>query len=119
MKLSVAISILHEPELLLLDEPTNHCDPQAIEWLANHLRTLEGVTMGIVSHDYDFIDAVCTDVTHYDNNGVLGTPCKFNYYPMTFGQFQTLKPEIAAGLPRSDGAPVGAAKSEATESEAG
>ena len=119
MKLSVAISILHEPELLLLDEPTNHCDPQAIEWLANHLRTLEGVTMGIVSHDYDFIDAVCTDVTHYDNNGVLGTPCKFNYYPMTFSQFQALKPEIAAGLPRSDGAPMGAAKSEATESEAG
>ena len=119
MKLSVAISILHEPELLLLDEPTNHCDPQAIEWLANHLRTLEGVTMAVVSHDYDFIDQVCTDVTHYDNNGVLGTPCKFNYYPMTFGQFQTLKPEIAAGLPRSDGAPMGAAKSEATESEAG
>ena len=26
MKLSVAISILHEPELLLLDEPTNHLD---------------------------------------------------------------------------------------------
>ena len=36
MKLSVAISILHEPELLLLDEPTNHCDPQAIEWLATN-----------------------------------------------------------------------------------
>jgi len=119
MKLSVAISILHEPELLLLDEPTNHCDPQAIEWLAKHLQTLEGVTMAVVSHDYDFIDAVCTDITHYDNNGVLGTPCKFNYYPMTFGQFQTLKPEIAAGLPRHDGAPMGAAKSEATESEAG
>jgi len=77
------------------------------------------VTMAVVSHDYDFIDAVCTDITHYDNNGVLGTPCKFNYYPMTFGQFQTLKPEIAAGLPRHDGAPMGAAKSEATESEAG
>ena len=58
--------------------------------------------MAVVSHDYDFIDAVCTDITHYDNNGVLGTPCKFNYYPMTFGQFQTLKPEIAAGLPRAD-----------------
>ena len=119
MKLSVAISILHEPELLLLDEPTNHCDPQAIEWLAKHLQTLEGVTMAVVSHDYDFIDSVCTDITHYDNNGVLGTPCKFNYYPMTFGQFQTLKPEIAAGLPRNDGAPMGGAKSEATESEAG
>ena len=113
MKLSVAISILHEPELLLLDEPTNHCDPTAIAWLANHLASLEGVTMAVVSHDYDFIDKVCTDITHYDNNGVLGTPCRFVYYPMTFGQFQKYKPEIAAGLPRHDGAPAGGPGSEA------
>ena len=115
MKLSVAISILHEPELLLLDEPTNHCDPTAIAWLATHLSSLEGVTMAVVSHDYDFIDRVCTDVTHYDNNGVLGTPCHFNYYPMTFGQFQKFKPEIAAGLPRHDGAPVGGSEASGSE----
>jgi len=102
MRLSVALSILHEPELLLLDEPTNHLDPGAVAWLTNHLLSLEGVTMAIVSHEYDFIDDVCTDVTHYDNNGQLGKPCKFVYYPMTFKQFQKLKPEIAAGLPQAD-----------------
>ena len=52
-----------------------------------------------MSHDYDFIDEVCTDITHYDNGGELGKPCKFVYYPMTFKEFQQLKPEIAAGLP--------------------
>jgi len=107
MKLSVALSMLHEPELLLLDEPTNHLDPDAVQWLINHLLSLEGVTMAIVSHEYDFIDEVCTDITHYDNNGQLGKPCKFVYYPMTFAGFQRLKPEVAAGLPRADGKPSG------------
>ena len=60
------------------------------------------MTIAVVSHDYDFIDAVCTDVTHYDNGGDLGKPCKFVYYPMTFSEFQRLKPEIAAGLPHAD-----------------
>ena len=116
MRLSVALSILHEPELLLLDEPTNHLDRDAVEWLTNHLLSLEGVTMAIVSHEYDFIDDVCTDVTHYDNGGQLGKPCKFVYYPMTFKQFQKLKPEIAAGLPQADGKPLDAGNG--TESEA-
>ena len=106
MKLSVALSVLHEPELLLLDEPTNHLDPDAVKWLTDHLLSLEGVTMAVVSHDYDFIDEVCTDITHYDNNGELGKPCRFVYYPTTFKGFQRLKPEIAAGLPRADGAPT-------------
>ena len=102
MRMSVAISMLHEPELLLLDEPTNHLDREAITWLTQHLLSLAGVTIAVVSHDYDFIDEVCTDITHYDNGGELGKPCRFVYYPMTFKQFQALKPEIAAGLPRAD-----------------
>ena len=108
MKLSVAISILHAPELLLLDEPTNHLDRKAVEWLKSHLLSLTGVTMAIVSHDYAFIDEVCTDITHYDNGGHAGKPCRFVYYPMTFRQFQQLRPEIAAGLPAS-GKATGAA----------
>ncbi|KAL1526637.1 hypothetical protein AB1Y20_015341 [Prymnesium parvum] len=102
MRMSIAISIIHNPELLLLDEPTNHLDRDAIEWLTKHLLSLKGVTIAVVSHDYDFVDEVCTDITHYDNGGQLGKPCHFVYYPMTFGQFQRLKPEIAAGLPRAD-----------------
>ena len=100
MKLSVALSILHEPELLLLDEPTNHLDRDSIDWLTAHLLSLKGVTLAVVSHDYDFIDDVCTDITHYDNNGELGKPCHFVYYPTNFKGFQQLKPEVAAGLPR-------------------
>ena len=118
MRMSIAISMLHEPELLLLDEPTNHLDREAIDWLEAHLLSLTGVTICLVSHDYDFIDAICTDITHYDNGGQLGKPCRFVYYPMSFSQFQKLKPEVAAGLPRTD-KPADAAFSSKSASEAG
>ncbi|EOD20147.1 hypothetical protein EMIHUDRAFT_117742 [Emiliania huxleyi CCMP1516] len=58
---------------------------------------------------------VCTDVTHYDNGGQLGKPCRFVYYPMTFSEFQKLKPEIAAGLPRIDSGPPKSASQPASE----
>ena len=102
MKLSIAISILHRPELLLLDEPTNHLDRAAVEWLTRHLLSLEGVTICVVSHDYDFIESVVNNVVHYDNGGQAGKPCRLVYYPMGFKSFQELKPEIAAGLPTAD-----------------
>ena len=104
MKLSIAISILKQPELLLLDEPTNHLDVNAVKWLTKHLLSLTNVTICVVSHDYEFIDDVATDVAHYDNGGIAGKPCRLVYYPMGFKSFQQLKPEIAAGLPTADNA---------------
>jgi len=88
----------------LLDEPTNHLDVNAVQWLTRHLNALTDVTICVVSHDYDFIDDVATDIAHYDNGGVAGKPCHLVYYPMGFKAFQQLKPEIAAGLPTPDNA---------------
>ncbi len=99
MKLSIALSILHRPELLLLDEPTNHLDRNAVDWLTKHLISLEGVTILLVSHDYDFLEDVVTDIAHYDNGGKAGNPCHLVYYRTGFKGFQTLNPEIVAGLP--------------------
>jgi len=93
---------MQRSHLLLLDEPTNHLDRNAVDWLTTHLNSLDGVTIGVVSHDYAFIDRVVTDVVHYDNGGKAGQPCVLNYYAMTFSQFQKLHPEVAAGLPNSD-----------------
>ena len=80
----------------LLDEPTNHLDTGAIEWLVNYIRGLK-CTVCLVSHDYDFLADVLTDVIHINDS-------KLTYYPGTFREFQRLRPEIAAGLPSPAGA---------------
>jgi len=51
-------------DLLVLDEPTNHLDVEAVDWLAQHLQTLQdrGAAMLVVSHDRWFLDAVCSRV---------------------------------------------------------
>lgn len=51
-------------DLLVLDEPTNHLDVEAVDWLAQHLRTLQdrGTAMLVVSHDRWFLDAVCSRI---------------------------------------------------------
>ena len=97
MKLAIARAMLWDAEVLLLDEPTNHLDTAAIAWLSNYLKSLTNTTICLVSHDYDFLADVLTDVIHlHDKN--------LTYYPMGFRDFQSLKPEIVAALPSPDNA---------------
>ena len=51
-RLSVAASLLGEPELLVLDEPANGLDPEGIRWLRNFLRSYaaDGGTVFVSSH---------------------------------------------------------------------
>lgn len=56
-RVSLAKTLLDDPELLLLDEPTNHLDVEAVDWLARHLAAREG-TLLVVTHDRWFLDAV-------------------------------------------------------------
>lgn len=51
-RVSLAVALLHEPELLLLDEPTVGVDPELRYRIWEHLRTLadEGITTVITTH---------------------------------------------------------------------
>jgi ATP-binding cassette, subfamily F, member 1 len=65
MRVSLARALFMEPTFLMLDEPTNHLDLNAVIWLDNYLRNWKK-TLLIVSHDQSFLDNVCTDIIHLD-----------------------------------------------------
>ena len=71
MKLALLKAIISKANLLLLDEPTNHLDYVNVEWLTNYIKNLKNVSCLIVSHEPSFINAVCTDIVHYESNKKL------------------------------------------------
>lgn len=66
MKLALARAMLMKADVLLLDEPTNHLDVANVKWLEEYLKSHTEITSLIVSHDSGFLDAVCTDIYHYE-----------------------------------------------------
>jgi len=79
MRISLARALFLEPTLLILDEPTNHLDLNAIIWLNNYLQQWKN-TLLIVSHDQNFLNNVCTDIIHLDQQKLYyyrGNYCTF------------------------------------------
>ena len=58
---SLGRALAGAPDLLLLDEPTNHLDIVALEWLEQHLISLDAAIV-LVAHDRWFLEAVGTSV---------------------------------------------------------
>ncbi len=66
VRLNLARALMCRSDLLLLDEPTNHLDLDAILWLEGWLKAYRG-TLLLISHDRDFLDAVCSHVLAIEN----------------------------------------------------
>lgn len=66
MRLNLAQALIARADLLLLDEPTNHLDVDAIFWLEDWLQRFPG-TLLLISHDRDFLDAVCQQIVHIEH----------------------------------------------------
>ena len=60
-KASLGRALAGDPDLLLLDEPTNHLDIESLEWLEQHLASLDAAVV-LVAHDRWFLEAVGTSV---------------------------------------------------------
>ena len=86
MKLALARAMLMRADVLLLDEPTNHLDVANVAWLQEYLKSHTEITSLIVSHDSGFLDAVCTDIYHYEQK-------KLVCYKGNLADFVRQKPE--------------------------
>ena len=77
-RLTIARSLVSEPELLILDEPTTGLDPQARHLLWDRLYRLkqEGVTLVITTHYMDEAEQLCDRLAVMDRGrfAAEGTP---------------------------------------------
>ena len=67
-RLSLALILIHKPDLLILDEPTNHLDLEMIEWVESYFEK-EKITLFMVTHDRFFLERVCNEIVELDNGG--------------------------------------------------
>lgn len=88
MRLNLARALMCRSDILLLDEPTNHLDLPAILWLERWLKRYEGILL-VVSHDRDFLDAICTRIAHIENR-------EMRFYTGNYSQFEARRAEQLA-----------------------
>ena len=69
IRINLAKLLVTEPNLLLLDEPTNYLDIVSLRWLKQFLRSFDGEVI-LITHDRDFMDAVCTHTAGIIRKGV-------------------------------------------------
>jgi lipooligosaccharide transport system ATP-binding protein len=77
-RLTIARSLINEPEILLLDEPTTGLDPQARHVLWDRLFRLkqEGVTLILTTHYMDEAEQLCDRLAVMDGGKIVaeGSP---------------------------------------------
>jgi lipooligosaccharide transport system ATP-binding protein len=77
-RLTIARSLINDPDILLLDEPTTGLDPQARHVLWDRLYRLkqEGVTLVLTTHYMDEAEQLCDRLVVMDNGRIVahGSP---------------------------------------------
>jgi len=108
-RLSIAATLLHDPELLLLDEPMNGLDPQGIHDVRALLQKLnreENKTIFISSHILSEIESTCTDIGIIKQGKTLfsGTMDELQrmLYSSRVAVIKTAAPESAASVLEND-----------------
>jgi lipooligosaccharide transport system ATP-binding protein len=99
-RLTIARSLINDPELLLLDEPTTGLDPQARHLLWDRLVRLKhnGVTLIITSHYMDEAEQLCDRLVVMDRGRIAaeGSPAEL------IGRYSTKEVVELRFLPGAD-----------------
>jgi ATP-binding cassette subfamily F protein 3 len=82
MRVALARALFICPDVLLLDEPTNHLDLHAVMWLEEYLQGWEK-TLIVVSHARSFLNAVVTDILHFQNKTIRRFKGDYDSYEET------------------------------------
>ena len=78
-RLSLAKTLITEPDFLILDEPTNHLDIDMIEWLEEYL-TRNQITLLMVTHDRYFLNNVCDEILEMVNGRLFRHKGNYEYF---------------------------------------
>lgn len=73
-RVSLAKSLLNEPDLLLLDEPTASLDPDTADWVRTYLKTFQqdrGATILLASHNMSEVERLCDDVVMMKEGSIV------------------------------------------------
>lgn len=91
MRLALALAVARKADVLMLDEPTNHLDVGAVAWLVEWLKSLEGTTVLLVSHDVPFMQKTVDHVIHFHD-------LQLDYYDEPFAKFHAERPNAQEGV---------------------
>ncbi|MCU7959188.1 MAG: ATP-binding cassette domain-containing protein [gamma proteobacterium symbiont of Bathyaustriella thionipta] len=72
-------ALLSSPQFLLLDEPTNHLDIASVRWLEKFLLD-SGVTLMLITHDRQFLQAVANRIVELDRGQLSDWPGDYKNY---------------------------------------
>ena len=84
-RVSLAKTLILEPEILLLDETTNHLDIGTIEWLEEFVKSYNGAII-CVSHDRTFLSNVTNKIWWLDRRTLRKSDKGFKF----FDEWQTI-----------------------------
>lgn len=72
-RLSIGAGLLSGARVLVLDEPTSGLDRTNMVRIASQLRSLkrEGVGICVITHDFEFLCAVCDEVAWLDQGQIV------------------------------------------------
>ena len=78
-RVSIAKTLVQEPDIWILDEPTNHLDIDGIIWLESIMAAFKG-TILFVSHDRRLMERACTGILEIDRGKLIKHDCGYSEF---------------------------------------